>query len=188
LALLKFQGKWIGAAFTRPNHPAGASEIRFRATRRIGELMQAQKETVGLNVGSRLAGPSLTRQDDKPTLADAGIDKHLADGTCQFHLMTRSQAGGSGMKLTFQVFDGRRFNVVDVYDQDTNEIVGHIRSEGVGFGNYGGIEISLFDGKYRATLNRYEECRGFVRGVESVLNHMTWIKSPQQRTGESSAA
>jgi hypothetical protein len=50
------------------------------------------------------------------------------------------------MNLTFQVFDGRRFNIVDIHDEDTNEVVGHIRSEGVGFGNSGGIEISLFDG------------------------------------------
>jgi phage N-6-adenine-methyltransferase len=56
-----------------------ASEIRFRAERRIGELMASQRETVGLNTGSRLVGPSSTRQDDKPTLAEAGIDKHLAD-------------------------------------------------------------------------------------------------------------
>jgi hypothetical protein len=85
------------------------------------------------------------------------------------------------MRLTFQVFDGRRFNMVDVYDEDTNDIVGHIQSDGVGFGNSGGIEISLFDGKYRTMLNRYEECRGFVRGVEAVLNHMTRINDRKQR-------
>jgi len=42
-----------------------------------GELMKAQKETVGLNVGSRLA----TRQDDKPTLADAGGKKSGSRGS-----------------------------------------------------------------------------------------------------------
>ena len=58
---------------------ADAWEIRIRAERRVGELIAAQRETEGLNVGSRLAGPSRTRQDERPTLADAGIDKHLAD-------------------------------------------------------------------------------------------------------------
>jgi N6-adenosine-specific RNA methylase IME4 len=57
---------------------ADAVEIRLRATRRIDQLRQAQKETVGLNHGSRLVGPSQTRQDDRPTLAAQGIDKHLA--------------------------------------------------------------------------------------------------------------
>jgi hypothetical protein len=42
--------------------------------------MQMQRDTVGLNKGSRLVGPSTTRQDDKPTLAEAGIAKHLAHG------------------------------------------------------------------------------------------------------------
>lgn len=56
-----------------------ATEIRIRAERRVGELMEAQRDTEGLNVGARLVGPGRTRQDDKPTLAEAGIDKHLAD-------------------------------------------------------------------------------------------------------------
>jgi len=85
------------------------------------------------------------------------------------------------MKLTFEVFDGRRCNHVDVFDQDSNEIVGYIQSEGVGFGNSGGIQISLFDGKYQAWLNRYDECRGFVKGVEVVLKQMTRIKNPRYR-------
>lgn len=60
-----------------------ASEIRFRAERRIGELMAAQRETVGLANGgdamkARVAnGPEVL--DARPTLSEAGIDKHLAD-------------------------------------------------------------------------------------------------------------
>jgi phage N-6-adenine-methyltransferase len=60
-----------------------ASEIRFRAERRIGELMAAQKETVGLSRGA--AGDERpneergSKSDPRPTLAEAGIDKHLAD-------------------------------------------------------------------------------------------------------------
>jgi len=68
-----------------------ASEIRFRAERRIGELMSAQKETVGLNSGSRLVGPSVTRQDDRPTLAEAGIDKHLANRARKYAAVPEEQ-------------------------------------------------------------------------------------------------
>jgi hypothetical protein len=52
-------------------------------------------------------------------------------------------------------------------------MVGFIRSNGTGFTNSGGIEISLFDDKYRTVVNSYNECWGFVRGVQAVLNHMT---------------
>jgi phage N-6-adenine-methyltransferase len=62
-----------------------AIEIRWRAERRIGEIIAAQKETVGLASGGEHGGrkkidgsrtdPSIQR----PTLAEAGIDKHLAD-------------------------------------------------------------------------------------------------------------
>lgn len=64
-----------------------AAEIRIRAERRVGELMQAQSETVGLNTGTAGKGrPALggsefdpPKTDDRATLAGAGIDKHLAD-------------------------------------------------------------------------------------------------------------
>lgn len=56
-----------------------ASEIRFRAERRIGELMASQKESVGLNQGTLRRGSEMDPRDEKPTLAEAGIDKHLAD-------------------------------------------------------------------------------------------------------------
>jgi phage N-6-adenine-methyltransferase len=61
-----------------------ATSIRLRAERRIGQLMQAQRGTVGLSKGGgtganqyRAAG---LRKNPaaKPTLADAGIDKNLA--------------------------------------------------------------------------------------------------------------
>jgi hypothetical protein len=59
---------------------ADAAEIRMRAERRLGEMMQAQKETVGLNQGGRpQTGVSETPVSEKPaTLAEAGIDKNLA--------------------------------------------------------------------------------------------------------------
>jgi hypothetical protein len=77
------------------------------------------------------------------------------------------------MRLAFGRFDGRGRHVRDITDEDTGKMVGHIQSRGVGFENNGGIDISLFDGKYLATLHSYEECFGFVLGVQSVLNHMT---------------
>jgi hypothetical protein len=64
---------------------AEAVEIRARAERRLGEMMQAQKATVGLNTGTAGMGrPSLggstdnPPKDDRPTLASQGIDKALA--------------------------------------------------------------------------------------------------------------
>jgi hypothetical protein len=63
---------------------ADAVEIRMRATRRLDQLRQAQKETVGLATGGEHGGraridglrknPSITR----PTLGMQGIDKNLA--------------------------------------------------------------------------------------------------------------
>lgn len=56
-----------------------AAEIRMRAERRLGELIRAQKDTVGLHEGGR---PSKTGSSMapvlRPTLADAGIDKKLS--------------------------------------------------------------------------------------------------------------
>ena len=62
-----------------------------------------------------------------------------------------------------------------VFDQSTGKKVGSIRFDEVGTGNLGGIEISLFDGKYQATVNTYDKCFGFVMGVETVLNRMTSV-------------
>jgi len=59
---------------------ADMMEIRFRAERRLGELMAAQRDTVGLAPAGR---PKIGLDDNpisKPvTLAEAGIDKNLAD-------------------------------------------------------------------------------------------------------------
>jgi hypothetical protein len=61
---------------------ADAAEIRMRAERRLGELMDQQKKTVGLNKGG---GDKRSKHRDskkpgdaKPTLAEAGIGKNLA--------------------------------------------------------------------------------------------------------------
>lgn len=55
--------------------------IRFRAERRLGELMAAQRDTTGLSNGGR---PPITGFQHNPvsrsiTLAEVGIDKNLAD-------------------------------------------------------------------------------------------------------------
>jgi hypothetical protein len=64
-----------------------AAEIRFRATRRLGQMMQAQKATVGLAKGTRgqLRGKdtsggvkSTPPEKSLPSLDEAGIDKNLA--------------------------------------------------------------------------------------------------------------
>src|SRR6266705_792552 len=62
-----------------------ASQIRFRADRRLGELIVAQKETVGLNRGAAAGGKKDSprgsyseQRDERPTLAEAGIDRKLS--------------------------------------------------------------------------------------------------------------
>lgn len=64
-----------------------AAEIRLRAERRLGELIEAQKESVGLNKGGRPKTgadeePVKTGADEEPVyipkLSDIGIDKKLS--------------------------------------------------------------------------------------------------------------
>lgn len=57
---------------------ADAVELRMRATRRLDQMRQAQAATVGLAKGTRGSKVKGARVDDKPTLAEAGIDKNLA--------------------------------------------------------------------------------------------------------------
>jgi N6-adenosine-specific RNA methylase IME4 len=60
---------------------ADAVEIRMRATRRLDQLRQAQKQTVGLNQGAipgKTGVKSTPVLDSRPTLASQGIDKNLA--------------------------------------------------------------------------------------------------------------
>jgi hypothetical protein len=57
---------------------ADAVEIRLRAERKLGQLMEAQRETVGLNEGGRPKTGLAINPVSKPTLAEAGIDKNLA--------------------------------------------------------------------------------------------------------------
>ena len=101
---------------------ADAVEIRMRATRRIDQLRQAQKESVGLNQGTAGAGrPSLgglngnPPKDDRPTLASQGIDKNLAHQARTLGAMTEE-------KFEKVVADAREVvsrTVRNVVDQDT---------------------------------------------------------------------
>jgi len=80
------------------------------------------------------------------------------------------------MQLEFKAFDGRSHGMRDVTDSLTGKTVGFIQSFAVGFGNSGGIEVSLFDGKYRTEVKTQGEVRGFIQGVQAVLNHMVHLK------------
>ena len=59
-----------------------SAEIRIRAERRVGELVEAQKATVRLArpaVGSKVIGSKrVPIKDTRPSLSDAGIDKKLS--------------------------------------------------------------------------------------------------------------
>jgi hypothetical protein len=57
-------------------------------------------------------------------------------------------------------------------------------SHGVAY--LGDIDVGLFDRRYTATFHRINECRAFLKGVETVLNHMIPATSSQQQ--ESDAA
>jgi len=59
-----------------------AAEIRIRAERRIGELMAAQRDSGAMSEGGRPSDKTGSQTDPvfaPPTLAEVGIDKHLAD-------------------------------------------------------------------------------------------------------------
>jgi protein gp37 len=58
---------------------ADAVVIRMRATRRLDQMRQEQAATIGLAKGTRGSKVKGARVDHKPTLADAGIDKNLAN-------------------------------------------------------------------------------------------------------------
>ncbi len=82
------------------------------------------------------------------------------------------------MHLLYEPFNGRRRNHRTIIDRDTGKKVGHIQSSGVGVAGLSGIEVSLFGGKYAINVSTTEECWGFVRGVETVLNHVITTGCP----------
>jgi hypothetical protein len=61
---------------------AEAAVLKLEAERRLGQLMAAQKATIGFNKGGgdqRSDHRNSKKPGDPPTLAEAGIDKNLAD-------------------------------------------------------------------------------------------------------------
>jgi hypothetical protein len=91
------------------------------------------------------------------------------------------------MQLRVEYFDGRHRKRHDVVDDDTGEKVGRVLCLGSGIGrgrSHGSIHVSLFDGKYEAYFYSYDGCRGFIQGVEAVLNLMI----PTPKKTESHAA
>jgi len=79
-----------GKGVTLPLADDGMQSIS-RSSGGWGNLIQMQKEAVGLNKGTRgqLVGPGLDPPIDTPSLDTVGIDKHLAGGG-------RKKAGISG--------------------------------------------------------------------------------------------
>lgn len=75
---------------------ADAAEIRFRAERRLGELMAMQRDTVGLAPAGRPKEIGLQENPiiRPPTLAEAGIDKNLADRARKFAAIPETQFEG----------------------------------------------------------------------------------------------
>jgi hypothetical protein len=57
---------------------AEAAVLKFEAERKLGQLMEQQKELAGFNVGTRGSKVKGARVSEKPTLKDAGIDKNTA--------------------------------------------------------------------------------------------------------------
>ena len=77
---------------------ADAVEIRLRATRKLDQLRQAQKETIGLSAGTRGSRVKGARVDDKPTLASQGIDKNLAQQARVWRERPGSQASAGSIR------------------------------------------------------------------------------------------
>jgi hypothetical protein len=83
----KVLDEWTGlAAYARKAKDkqleADAAEIKMRAERRLGEMMQAQKETFGFHKGGgdqRSDHRVSKKPGDPPTLGEAGITKNLAN-------------------------------------------------------------------------------------------------------------
>src|SRR5262245_32820949 len=73
---------------------ADAVELRMRATRRLDEIRQARKKTVGLasgREGKRKALGLPKNPSDRATLAEAGIDKNLAHQARQLGALSDQQ-------------------------------------------------------------------------------------------------
>src|SRR5262249_19069175 len=137
------------AARIANNHQAEADAvaIRMRATRRLGQLMQAQKESVGFNRGAAAGGKKSgsrgvlkNPRDLRPTLASQGVDKNLAH-------QARVLSGPSD-----EVFEK---TVADVHDKVARAVRNAVRE----------IEIEQEREAYRARTNE----GGTVADLEALI-------------------
>jgi phage N-6-adenine-methyltransferase len=96
-----------------------STEIRLRAVRKIGELMEAQREAGLMHIGGR---PRKTGSVVDPvfkeaiTLDEAGIDKHLADKARKFAARTDDEFEtflGKALQKVSDGIEGRRPNTAD---------------------------------------------------------------------------
>jgi hypothetical protein len=78
--------------------------------------------------------------------------------------------GGRMQLLSLKPCDGDSWNDIDVFDEHSHRVVGSIRSK---CSASPGFLISLYDRKYETTVSTYEECSGFIKGVEAVLKRLT---------------
>jgi hypothetical protein len=77
---------------------ADAAELRGHAERRLGEMIEDQKQTVGLNRGTAGAGrqslgglPENPPKDIRPTFASQGIDRNLAHQARTFAALSEEE-------------------------------------------------------------------------------------------------
>ncbi len=71
---------------------ADAHAIRMRAERRLGQMMEEQKKTIGLNKGGKSEHRNrVSKKPGKPTLGSQGIDKNLADRSRKAAAMPEQQ-------------------------------------------------------------------------------------------------
>lgn len=92
---------------------ADAISIRLRAERRLGQIIDAQRKSVGLNKGTLRRGLRKNpRGDERPTLSEAGIDKNLAHRGRKFAAMTDKQFASLEAQAREQIenFTVRRVN------------------------------------------------------------------------------
>ena len=85
------------------------------------------------------------------------------------------------MRLVYEHFDARGRHHKSIIDQGTGKPVGEIYSGGSGPESRFGIRVSLFGDIYREEFLSHDEVKGFLKGVEAVLNHMLGDTLAQQK-------
>jgi hypothetical protein len=92
-------------------------------------------------------------------------------------------AWSNAMRLRIAEHDQRDKAIysVPVIDEETDKRIGLVISS-----RYHCRSVYLFDEKYKGEFGTYAECVAFVKGVESVLNHM--VSGEVRRTEYSPAS